>query len=104
MFLRLRIIYLILRNFFRAEPIRKIKLIVLTPISQINSRMLRCRAALTLHRLSSDGAKGLKFGGFEDPWWAGSRFNKPNPFEIPGKEKDKFPFINDETGPHRPLK
>jgi hypothetical protein len=53
---------------------------------------------------SNDLAKGLKFGGFRDPWWAGSRLNPIDKYEIPGKEKDKFPFVNDMGGPYRPLK
>jgi len=53
-------------------------------------------------RLSGDEFKG-RFGGFRDPWWANSRFGGIDEYQIPGKEKDKFPFIDDKGGPKRPI-
>lgn len=66
--------------------------------------MLRVKSLqVCVWRLNTETAKGLKFGGFRDPWWANSRFGKPDQFAIPGKEKDKFPFIDDKGGPFRPM-
>ena len=65
----------------------------------LRARVIRFQAV----RLSADEFKG-KFGGFKDPWWSNSRFGGIDEYAIPGKEKDKFPFINDLGGPNRPMK
>jgi len=56
-----------------------------------------------LARANSEATKGLKFGGFNDPWWSGSKWNRQDSFAIPDKLKDKFPMLDDHGGPHRPL-
>ncbi|CAG5082408.1 Oidioi.mRNA.OKI2018_I69.PAR.g10119.t1.cds [Oikopleura dioica] len=57
-----------------------------------------------IHRPISEATKGLRFGGFNDPWWSGSKWNRDDSFAIPDKQKDKFPMLDDQGGPHRPLK
>ena len=67
-------------------------------------RMLRTKELRrALARANSEATKGLKFGGFNDPWWSGSKWNREDSFAIPDKLKDKFPMLDDHGGPHRPL-
>jgi hypothetical protein len=70
----------------------------------LEHRMLRTKELRkALARANSEATKGLKFGGFNDPWWSGSKWNRQDSFAIPDKLKDKFPMLDDHGGPHRPL-